>query len=187
MINVAVIPGWGGGAWHVRNFVAALKVSGFEVTDAARADIIIAHSVACQDLPKKTPAVLYVLIDPPYWPGETIIKRFLTHVRNGSPTAMKGQGFTYRFQELFWRAVYLIAKPNYTAMVLKNSSGMEFLEEIKDKNVWIIRNQNDPYCSPDIQLPISSSKRVSLINLPGEHDDYYFNPQPYIGLLPKQI
>lgn len=187
MINVAVIPGWGGGAWHVRNFIAALKASGYEVTEPARADIIIAHSIACFDLPQKTPAVLYVLIDPPYWPGQSILQRWFKHARSGPGAPAGTTGIKDRLSYYFWCAVYVAAKPKYTWMVLEKSHSLSFLQTLSGKNVWIIRNQDDPFCSPDIQLPIASYKRVNLVDLPGGHEDYYANPQPYIALLPKQI
>ncbi len=187
MINVAVLPGWGGGPWHIKNFITALKAGGFEVTEPARADIIIAHSIACYDLPQKTPAVLYMLIDPPYWPGQSILQRWWKHLRDGPGAPANATDTKAKLSYYFWCAVYVLAKPKYTWMVLKNNNSLGFLQALSGKNIWVVRNQADPFCSPDIQLPIASYKRASLINLPGRHEDYYSNPQPYIGLLPKQI
>lgn len=187
MINVTVIPGWGGGAWHIKQFEDALLASGFAITDAIRADIIIAHGVACYDLPQKTPAVLYVLIDPPYWPGKSIFGRFSEKISQDAKNLRRTRGSKFLLAKYFWGLVYGLAKINYAVLSVKSVGGLDFLDRAKDKNIWIVRNSEDVLCSPDIQLPLAGYKQAHLVNLPGMHDDYLTNPQPYIGLLPKQI
>lgn len=187
MINVAIIPGWGGGAWHTQQFEESLLRSGFAVTDPIRADVIIAHGISCYGLPKKTPAVLYVLIDPPYWPGKSIFLRFWEKIRQDVKNLRKTRGSKFVLAKYFWGLVYGVAKINYAVLSVKSVGGLDFLENAEGKNIWIVRNSEDVLCSPDIQLPLAGYKWAHLVNLPGDHDDYLTNPQPYIALLPKQI
>lgn len=187
MINVAIKPGWAGGSWHIRQFEQAVKAAGFNVSGVDHADVIIAHSIACYDLKQKTPAQYYMLIDPPYWPGKSIYGRFLEKQRMDTHTIVKKYGWKYAVQKLFWGLVYVLARPNYTSLSLKHGGKLDFLNELKDKGVLVIRNQQDYICSPSIHVALAGYPHVYYRNLPGEHDDYYTNPQPYIDLIPKSL
>ncbi|MBX4201345.1 hypothetical protein KW803_00405 [Candidatus Saccharibacteria bacterium] len=187
MINVAIMQGWAGGKWNTREFEAALAAAGYNVTPTLHADVIIAHSTACYDLPAKTSATYFVLIDPPYWPGKSIVKRMLDKKKFDTKLAKQALGWKAVAQKTFWEIVYIFAKPKYTQIALQHNSQLTFLEKLKEKNVGIIHNENDYLCSPDIQVPIASYPNVKFIRLPGGHDDYYTNPQPYIDLLPKSL
>lgn len=187
MINVAIMEGWAGGKWHTKAFTAALQASGYAVTDILHAEVIIAHSIACYSLPTKTPANIFMLIDPPYWPAKSIISRFLEKPRQHNHVQGQTQGWKNLIKKVFWGIVYIVAKPSYTILALKSSGQIDFLNNLSDKNVLIIRNQQDYFCSPDIQVAITTYPNVRYIVIPGEHDDYYSNPRPYIDLLPKAI
>src|ERR1700758_4429413 len=121
MINVAVIPGWGGGQWHLRAFLDALRAGGFELTEPARADVIIAHSLACYDLPAKTPAVLYVLIDPPYWPGKSLAGRYWSKIRQDISTPRSTRGLKFVVVKYFWNLAYMLAKPQSAALAINQT------------------------------------------------------------------
>jgi hypothetical protein len=187
IINVAVMPGWAGGKWHTRQFEAALQAAGYTVTDVLHADVIIAHSTACYALPSKTPAQYFVLIDPPYWPGKTLLTRILEKKKydrklTNNPTPMK-----LKVQNLFWSTAFVLSKLKYTQLAVQHHGQLDFLQKLKAKNVGIIHNQQDYLCSPDIEIPIVSYPNVKFIRLPGGHNDFYTNPQPYIDLLPKSL
>ncbi len=187
MINVALKQSWGGGSWHTQQFEAALKASGFALTDVTHADVIIAHSIACYDLDQKSPAQFYILIDPPYWPGKSFIGRFFEKQRQDNRTQKTLVGRKYVFKKLLWGLVYIVTKPSYTSFALKNAGSLDFLNALKDKKVLVIRNQQDYVCSPDIHVALASYPNVFFRTLPGEHDDYYTNPQPYVDLIPKTL
>ena len=187
MINVAIKQGWAGGKWHTRQFEAAVAAAGFSVTDVVHADVIIAHSIACYDLKQKSPAMYYILIDPPYWPGKSIIGRFIEKRRQDTHTLVKKYGWKYFLLKIFWGLVYICARPGYTKLAFENAGRLDFLSELKDRKVLIIRNQQDYVCSPEIHIPLATYPHVFFRTVPGEHDDYYTNPQPYIDLIPKTL
>lgn len=187
MINVAVKPGWAGGKWHTRQFEAALKSAGYEISDYLHADVIVAHSVACYDLKVKSPATYYILIDPPYWPGKNIVLRFLDKQVQDIKTMSTRYGKKYVAKKILWGLVYLIVRPQYTALAIKKADTLDFLDQLKEKNVLVIRNKQDPISSADLKIAIAAYPDFYYWELPGEHDDYYTNPKPYIDLLPTEL
>src|SRR5262249_31508955 len=130
---------------------------------------------------------LYILIDPAYWPGKSIISRVLSKKNSDSKLVRAQLGWKALFKKTFWELVYIFTKPNYTVLAIKQNGNLNFLVDLKDKPIYVIRNQNDYFCSPDIEVALQSHPNIRYVKLPGEHDDYYTNPQPYIALLTKSI
>lgn len=50
-----------------------------------------------------------------------------------------------------------------------------------DRRVVLIRNQHDVYTTPAVAWKAGSSN-ITCISMPGEHDDCWYNPEPYIKL-----
>jgi hypothetical protein len=183
MIHVAVNEGWAGGKWFTQPLRQALAASGYEVTDVLHAEVIIAHSTACYALSNKTPANLYILIDPPYWPRKSIFSRMLAKKHADNKTVRGQQGLKYWLNKNLHELGYICAKPAYTKLALKNHDSLEFLHSLRTKSVYLIRNDQDNFCSPDIQTALAAYPNITYVALPGEHDDYYTNPQPYVDLV----
>jgi len=187
MINVAVKQGWAGGKWHTRQFEQALKAAGYSVTDELNADVVVAHSIACYDLKIKSPATFFILIDPPYWPKKHIVIRFFEKTRQDIITLKSAYGWKYTSKKILWGLVYVAARPQYTVLALKRSDDLTFLDELKGKNILVIRNKQDTICSADIKVAMAAYPDFYYYELPGQHDDYYTNPKPYIDLLPTTL
>jgi hypothetical protein len=187
MINVAVKQGWASGAWHTRQFEAALKAAGYEISDDLHADVVIAHSVACYDLKIKSPTTYFILIDPPYKPGRNIMLRFAEKQIQDIKTLTPRYGKKYVIKKILWGVLYAIIKPQYLALAIKNADKLDFLDQLKEKNVLVIRNTKDQICSADIKVALAAYPDFYYWETPGEHDDYYTNPQPYIDLLPTSL
>jgi hypothetical protein len=187
MVNVAVMEGWAGGPRLSRRFLDAVRAAGYNLTDTAHADVIIAHSTACYLIPNKTPAKLLILIDPPYWPGKSIVSRVLAKKRSDSQSVRQAGGWKPWLAKTGWEAMYVLTKPGYTTAALKHNGSLDFLSGLKHISTYVVRNEKDDFCSADIQVALNGHSHVRYVPLPGEHDDYYVNPQPYIALLPKSI
>jgi hypothetical protein len=183
MINVAIKEGWAGGKWFTRPLRQQLAAAGYAVTDVRHADAIIAHSSACYDLTIKSPATLYILIGPPYWPGKSIFSRVFAKKRADNHAVRLNHGWKYWLSKNIHEIIYVFAKPSYTVTALRNNGSLDFLGELQTKSVYLIRNQDDYFCSADIQTALAAYPNVTYVSMPGEHDDYYTNPQPYIDLL----
>jgi hypothetical protein len=183
MINVAIKEGWAGGEYFTKQLRQDVASAGFTVTDVKHADAIIAHSTAVYDLEEKSPATLYLLIDPPYWPGKSVISRILSDKRTKKSAGRQNPGWKNFAKKTFWESAYIIAKPVYTTAALKNNGSLDFLSALSQKSIYLIRNEQDAFCSADIQTALAAYPNVTFVPLPGGHDDYYTNPGPYINLL----
>jgi hypothetical protein len=183
MINIALKESWAGGEYFSRQFRQALAGSSFNITDVKHADAIIAHSLACYDLGEKSPATLYILIDPPYWPGKSFFGRVLSNKLAGGSAAKQNLGMKNHAKRMYWETAYILSKPAYISMAAKNNGALDFLSGLSQKSIYLIRNEKDKFCSADIQTALVAYPNVTFVPLPGEHDDYYTNPGPYINLL----
>lgn len=183
MVNVAIQTGWAEGDWHTKQFADALKAAGFNVTAPQHADYLFAHSTACYDLPLKSPITGFILIDPPYWPGKPLWKRIVDKKVQDTKLNWQAWGWQYVLAKTWWELVYAVTKAQYLPLALKNQHSVDFLNALGDKKAMVIRNQNDTFCSPEIQVALTAYTNVLYLTLPGTHDDYLTNPKPYIDLL----
>jgi len=149
MKTVAILHGWAGGPKRGKQFTRNLEAAGFRVVKKAeRADFVIAHSTGCYFLPKNIKAELVVCINPPYWPGEPIVERWIRMDKNEAKFLIKRFGPGTFLRNKFWEIYYVFAKPRYTWSVLKNQSHLEFLDQLSDKQMILVRNKEDEFCSP---------------------------------------
>lgn len=184
MKTVAIIHGWAGGPKLAVRFVREIEQAGFKIIkNPETADFILAHSTGCYFLPRDSRARLIVLIDPPYWPGQRILERWVRMNKNETKFLITHLRFGRFFRNKFWEIIYIFTKPNYSWSVLRNQSHLEFLDQLADKSAVLVRNKDDEFCSPHIKKKLSSYKNIKYIEIPGYHSDYYTNPRPYIGLL----
>lgn len=188
MKTVAILHGWAGGSWHTTRFVEALKNSGFRIIKNPReSDIIFAHSTGSYRLPENSQAKLVIIVGPPYWPSQSMLRRLLKKKTHDSRHLINNRGYLFTLKKTFFEILYVLVKPVYTIIALKNHRYLHFLELIKNKKSILIRNEDDYFCSPEIEVATNKYKSVNYITLPGGHDDFMTNPQPYIDLLLKEL
>ena len=187
MRTVAILEGWAGGPKLSKIFRHELANHDFEVIDSPKAaNIVVAHSTGCYFLPGDMQAKLVMLINPPYWPGQSIITRFIKMSSNESRLLIEQFGWKRLITDRLLEVYYFLAKPLYTYSVIKNQSHLDFLDKLSGQKVLLIRNENDEFCSPKIKEVVSKHKNIRYLSLPGYHSDYYTNPRPYIDLLLKE-
>lgn len=188
MKTVIILHGWAGGWWHTREFTKELGRNDFEVIKDARiADVILAHSTGCYRLPEVSKAKLVVLHGPPYWPSRSILHRLFRKKGHDIGLRIKDRGLVFTLNRFIWEIIYVIIKPSYTFIALKNHRHLHFLDLLENKKVILIRNEDDYFCSPEIEEAIKEYENVRYVSLPGGHDDFMTNPQPYIDLLLKEL
>lgn len=186
--SIAIKEGWGGGRWHTKLFVSELKTAGLKITNrAGSADVLFAHSVGCYDLPDNPRAKLIILVGPPYWPSKSILRRMFTikHHDLKYTTANHGPGYT--LNKTLWQAIYVILKPTYTWLAIRQHRRLHFLDRLNNKKIIVVRNKEDYYCSPEIETILQKYPSLHYVELPGPHDDYYTNPKPYVDLILKEL
>ncbi|MGH7157344.1 MAG: hypothetical protein ACREGG_04520 [Candidatus Saccharimonadales bacterium] len=190
MKTVAVIEGFSGGPLHTRRFRKALVEAGFEITNnRAAADIIVAHSAGIYGIPLEARAHLLMLIGPTYWPGVRLIKRSFRHARSSGRYHLSNFGLWFYLRKKLLEIYYFFRRNKYMWLGIKHNNRLNKLNKLIEKpgrRTIIIRNQDDPFTSPQLRNKIKSEK-VKFVELPGVHDHFAENPQHYIELLLKEI
>lgn len=188
MNKIAILHGWAGGNWHVKRFVKTLKENGFEARKRlADVDVIIAHSTGCYRLKENSDAKLILLIGPPYWPSKSVLHRVLKKKSHDTRLRIQQQGFLYTMNKFIWEIIYILIKPGYTFIALKNHRYLHFLDLLENKKIILIRNEDDYLCSPEIEEATKKYKNVRYVSLPGGHDDFMTNPEPYVEIIKKHL
>ncbi len=190
MKTVALIEGFAGGPLHTRQFRRALTDAGFQVTkNRGQADIIIAHSAGIYAIPANAKAKLLMLIGPTYWPGQPLIKRVLRHTRTSRRHHVSNYGWLYYFWKKLLEIYYFFRRHSYMWRGILNNNRLEHLHRLTSqpgRKTIFIRNRDDPFSSPDLRNQLEKGD-IQFVELPGVHDDYVKNPQPYIDLLLKEL
>ncbi len=188
MKAVAILHGWAGGWWHVREFTKELHKKELKVVKNSRvADIIVAHSTGCYRLPEKSEAKLVVLLGPPYWPSKSILHRLLRKKGHDTKLRVRDRGLLFTINKFIWEIIYVLIKPSYTFIAMKNHRYLHFLDLLENKKVILVRNEEDFFCSPEIKEAVKKYRNVRYVQLPGGHDDFMTNPGPYIDLILKEL
>lgn len=190
MKSVCVIEGFSGGPMHTRQFRKALTDAGFQVIKNRRqADIIIAHSAGIYAVPDDARAHLIMLIGPTYWPGRPLIKRVSQHTKTSRRHHVQNFGWAYFIWKKLLELYYFFRRHNYMWLGILNNNKLEHVQKLMgraDQKTLVVRNQSDPFTSPQIKTLIKGPG-VKYVELPGVHDDYVKNPKPYIDLLLKEL
>lgn len=185
MKTVAVIEGFAGGPLHTRQFRRALETAGFKVIKNRRkADIIIAHSAGMYSIPSDTQAKLLILIGPTYWPGRRLIKRALAHTQRSKRYHVDKFGWKFYISKKLLEIYYFFTRHKYMWLGIANNNKLGKIFKVAEgRQVIIIRNSEDTYSAPDLEKALRGHKNIRFVSLPGVHDDYPTNPEPYIALL----
>ncbi|MDO8591433.1 MAG: hypothetical protein Q7R60_00710 [bacterium] len=188
MKTVAILHGWAGGWWHAREFTQVLNENGLRVIkNASAADVIFAHSTGCYRVPEDNKAELIILQGPPYWPSKSILHRLFMKKGHDIKLRVRDRGILFTVNKFIWEVIYVVIKPGYMFVAVKNHRYLHFLDLLKDKKAILVRNEEDYFCSPEIEEAIKEYKNVRYVSLPGGHDDFMTNPQPYIDLIRKAL
>lgn len=71
---------------------------------------------------------------------------------------------------------------------IMNNNRLDRLIQLIEKSgrkTIIIRNHGDPFTSPKIKQALRH-KNLKYVELPGVHDDFVTNPEPYINLIQSE-
>jgi hypothetical protein len=164
-------------------FESACKRAGMEITrDPMSADLIFAHSGGCLLLPPKNHAQTILMVGVPYRPGQLWIVSTVVKVWR------EGRLYHREHRMRQW-AIKWMWHLRYAANV---KDGWRMAKNRDIHKPWnnsqpqiILRNRHDAYCTPAVyELPFRGPR--TFVSLPGEHDDCWENPDPYLMLLQLQ-
>jgi hypothetical protein len=181
MPSVHVVYGFCEGDWHGRHFKQSLQEAGFAVTDEAhKADIIITHSGGPYALPANITPRQVVFINPVYWPGKTWLYSFTQKVWRDYVFHRRSHRLEHFWRKNAMNLLYLF-RLRHSLTMLKHYNTRPFRDMLPSCPIVVIRNSNDPWCTPALTESVPEVK--SMYELPGEHDDCWLSPQPYVDLL----
>ncbi len=184
--KVALMYGFGEGDYHGRAFVAELKEQGMQVVrDPKKADIVVTHSGGCFFLPPLDLNQKFVLINPPYWPGKSLLVSSIEKVgKDFMDFTRDGKLITW-----LWKTCINIAHlTRYAIKTLTITLGahkQRFYEALRDECTIIIRSDADPFLSPkaDQLLEQKYGRAIPFYRLPGQHDTCWRDPKAYVDII----
>jgi hypothetical protein len=186
--TIAIICGIGEGRWHASILEPPLKAAGFRViNDPAKANIILSHSGGCFFLPKTTPDQTIVLIDPPYWPGKLILVSVIEKIYRDTKDHIARRKFGFWAQKTLWNLIYLFKYVFKSLQMGWFARKQNFYQALAQDTVILIRNEDDVWCTPDIEQLPTDSNPFTYYHLPGQHDDCWLNPEVYAKLLQSKL
>jgi hypothetical protein len=190
MKTVTVIEGFSGGPKKTRRFKQALAAAGFKiVNNRHQADVIVAHSAGIYAVPVNADAKLLMLIGPNYWPEKPLLKRMRGHMKAATKNQISNYGWRFYFWTKILEFYYFFTRNKYMWLGIIHNNKLDHINKLISKHgrkTLIIRNREDSYTSSQVLKEINH-RQVTLIELPGIHDDYYTNPKPYIDLLLREL
>lgn len=157
-----------------------LLAAGFAVSrNPQQASHIIAHSAGCFTIPPDAKAGHIVLIDIPYWPQTNIISGiFLKLIQDYSYRAERDERHVW-WLHLFRHGFYALNIARSARLWQARRSG--FIWKLPTQKLTVVRNHDDTFFSNEHRLPFQT--QPNILNMPGQHDDCWDNPAPYVQLL----
>ena len=181
--TVAILYGIAEGRAHGKRFRQALQNKGYVITDDVQAaTIVIAHSAGTFYLPKPNHTQTVVCIGATYWPGRNPgVQWSIKFMLDILLTLPRHPLFFIR--KTAWNLWYL-ANLGRTFDILHRYKTFNFPDYVaRAGNILTIRNALDPWLTPSAALLKTSNARYSYRQIPGQHDDCWRNPEPYIDLI----
>ncbi len=130
---------------------------------------------------------MIVLINPPFWPGKPLIisgmQKLLWDYRAHK---LRGQKLRWLLKT-WWNTVHLIRFLSKSWTISLSARKHDFYAALHHHKVVIIRNQDDAWCTPDIQELLEPQIHLDLHTLPGQHDDCWTDPEPYVQVIQSEL
>lgn len=160
--------------------MAELETAGFSTAqDPTESDVIIAHSGGCFMLPDDLLAKLILLIDIPNWPEK--------HPIIGTRDKIKLETKNWWWAtKTFYNSAYLLTKPMKWHAMNKNWKVGKLPSDEKS-SIILLRNDQDTYMHHHESSKLSQQKGWKYLQIPGQHDDIWENPKPYVDLIKKSL
>ncbi len=182
--KVAIQYGIGAGQRLVTRLKCCLEEASYVVVNNSReADIIIAHSAGCFELPEPPTNQKLLLINPSYWPGLTAWQRGRRrirtnmHLENTAILSYTGWDVIHGAGSIYFETL------NEPAGFSSMSMSLILSAAIRNHKAILVRNDDDDWLTPDLDELATANPQLIIRRMPGDHDDILHNPAPYVALL----
>ncbi len=174
-----ILYGFAEGKLHSRTLEHGLQERGLiKASQLADADVIIGHSGGCLLASNANS----VFIDPTGWPEKSFFSKFIDKLVKDMK-ARKREKATVKFLlKLLSNLWYILIHPMYNLRMVRPYRRVNKPSFTSALACTIIRNEDDSWCTPEIASIYPNSK---VYTLPGEHDDCWSNPEPYVEIIQK--
>lgn len=184
--TVAIIHGFGEGWLSSGLLRAELETKGYRIIkDAKTADVIIAHSGGCFMVPPDARAKLVLLIGISYWPKKPWFVCMAKKIWYDARHFRQERTLSEWFRKTAANTLYIGNLPRnmrmWHAWKIKGT-----IWKLPSATTVAIRNQYDVFCTPELsELPFE--EKIHFIELPGQHDDLWINPKPYVDVVKSYV
>lgn len=184
MAKVYLAYGYSEGKWHSKRLRRALKRRGYNIERSLKhADVVIGHSGGCYDIPALRDKQLLMLINPPYWPERSIAERVTTITWQLIRAIRPGNHPIYHAKKLWWHCIYFVIRRRHNHRIADRTITFDLATEVNHSRTILVRNNDDPWLTPDLGKLQTLHPHLQIKRLPGDHDDCWRHPDRYIDLI----
>lgn len=183
-MKVFFVYGFIEGRWHSKRFRRALRKRGYDVGRSLKnADVIIAHSGGCYDVPPLRDDQLLVLINPPYWPERSVRERTWNMAKQMIITLKPGRHALYSARKTVRNLIYSVTRRRHNKRIAERTRTFRLVDEVRHSRTILVRNNNDPWLTPNLTELQKANPHLHIERLAGDHDDCWIKPNLYIDLI----
>lgn len=184
MPSVHLVYGFSEGTWHGKKFRQQLTKHGYSTTEHIdQADYVIGHSAGCYDIPPLRDEQVLMLLDPTYWPGRTLASRAWNEIMQLVLAIRPGNQPFYHLYKTGHNIANVIRHPLRNRRLVLRARTFNLEDEVTHRQTIVVRNHGDPWMTANLDKLQLINPHLVIKQLPGEHDDCWLHPDPYINFL----
>lgn len=188
-LKVAILYGFGEGAWHGHGLRKSLLAAGFELAAKAEdADVIIAHSGGMYGLPADTTGKVIFIIAPCCGqPDKSWLQTQSAKVLQDMKYFISNGSFLRWVQKSFWNAVHLIMQAPRLAQLWRIHQEHKGGLPITGTTTIVMTFADDPWSGYISTEEFTKHPTYKVIESNAIHDDIWLHPDIYVELLQKEL
>lgn len=174
--------GFLGGHSHGLRLRWLLRRAGYKQShDAETADVIIAHSAGCFEIPSEAKPKLILFIGMPL--NENSSWRVFLKAQRANARSLVGHFHWLTALEIFIGSIfYGLTEPHRNIRIVKTIKQVTTLEFNQAQVVFIV-NHYDPWPQSDQLTQYVKATDWAYISLDGSHDNIWENPKTYVSII----
>lgn len=128
-------------------------------------------------IPPNSNAKVVLLIGLPNWPNRRVYQCTLQKVKLETKN-------THWFMKTFFHIIYALRL--LTTFRTWRAFQRKHVNVGKAAIVVLVRNELDTYMADGVSQQLANDRKWNYIKVPGQHDDLWDNPQPYLDIITQE-